>query len=117
MKSEIQRKTRLAHWDHVNKLFVEKEGEGPSGKVKRFWSYIKEMRSSNIGVPPLKDKGILITDPKSKAQVLNNQFNEAFSEGKCYTEHDTKINALFQTHNALKYLHLTSQLVELRNYY
>ena len=31
LKREIQRKTRLAHWDHVNKLFVEKEGEGPSG--------------------------------------------------------------------------------------
>ena len=38
LKREIQRKMGLTHWDHVNRLFVEKEGEGPSGKMKRFWS-------------------------------------------------------------------------------
>ena len=57
---------------------------------KRMRIHIKSKRSANIGVPPLKDQGILITDPTAKAQVLNNQFNLAFSEGKEYSEMEWK---------------------------
>lgn len=46
------------------------------------------MKASNVGVPPLKVNGLLITNPKDKAQALNDQFNSAFSEGKHYTDEE-----------------------------
>ena len=90
LKREIQRRNRRAYWDHINTLFVKKDNEAPNSNSKRFWSYIKKQRKSNIGVPPLKENGILITDPTEKANVLNRQFDHAFSEGKVYTSESIK---------------------------
>ena len=33
----------------------------------------------------MKENGVLVTDAKEKAEVLNRQFDRAFSEGKVYT--------------------------------
>ncbi|KAL8603798.1 hypothetical protein ACOMHN_058533 [Nucella lapillus] len=46
---------------------------------KKFWSYIKHMRSDSTGISALKAEGKLVTDPKAKAELLNAQFQSAFS--------------------------------------
>ncbi len=43
-------------------------------------SLIKSKRCDNSGVSPLKDKGFLHSDPKAKANILNNQFTSVFSK-------------------------------------
>ena len=58
--------------------------------IRRIWSYVKKQRKSNSGVPPLKDNGVLITDAKGKAELLNRQFDQAFSDGKVYTDENIK---------------------------
>ncbi len=87
LKRQVQKSLRKAHWDYVNSLFAKlKDDSDPHRKNKRFWTYIKQQKASNVGVPPLKDNGQLITNAKEKAQVLNNQFNSAFSEGHNYAD-------------------------------
>ena len=90
LKREIRRKTRRSHWDFINQLFVKKDGEEGGQHLKRFWSYAKKQRKTNFGVPPLKVNGKLISDAKGKAEILNKQFDQAFSEGKVYDSESIK---------------------------
>lgn len=46
----------------------------------RFWSFIKSKKSENSGVSPLKKEGILHSDCKTKANILNDQFVFAFTK-------------------------------------
>jgi hypothetical protein len=47
--------------------------------MKQFWMYIKHKRSDSNTIPPLKADGILHPDSKDKANILNKQFQMAFS--------------------------------------
>ena len=77
-------------------MFTPSDSEEDSRpSLKRFWTYIKHQCSTSVdikhqcstsvGVPALKANGPLITDPKQKAEVLNSQFNRAFSGGETFT--------------------------------
>ena len=88
-RREVNRKLKIAHWKYVCNLFeqnVEEVDRQPC--LKRFWTYVKHQRSSSCGVSPLKSEGKLITSPKEKAEVLNNQFLKSFSRGEEYTEEE-----------------------------
>ena len=52
LRREIQRKLRRAYWDYLNGIFSENSQQGENNK--RFWSYIKHQKSSNVGISPLK---------------------------------------------------------------
>ncbi|KAL8618799.1 hypothetical protein ACOMHN_000227 [Nucella lapillus] len=86
-RREAQRHTRRAFWDYISSTLS--DGEVPTEhirpKYKRFWAYIKNQKSSNSGVAPLKANGRLVTDAKGKAELLDHQFQTAFSEGKQYS--------------------------------
>jgi hypothetical protein len=49
------------------------------GSMKRFWSYIKNLRKEAAGVAPLKVNGQLISDTPGKADALNKQFQSVFT--------------------------------------
>ena len=55
--------------------------EFPSTKapLKKFWGYIKALKKDSSGVAPLKQDGVLISDAKSKANILNNQYASIFT--------------------------------------
>jgi hypothetical protein len=42
--------------------------------MKQFWTFIKHKRSDGRQIPPLK------SEPVEKANILNNQFQNAFSK-------------------------------------
>ena len=87
LRREIQREFRRAYWLYINDTLTEDEEDGfPS--LKRFWTYIKNQRTAKIGVSPLKTNGRLITEPKAQAELLNQQFQSVFSEGKTYTKEE-----------------------------
>ena len=50
-----------------------------SKRNKKLGALIKSKRCDNIGVAPLKDRGILHSDPLRKANILNQQFTSVFS--------------------------------------
>ena len=51
------------------------------GFGQRFWSYISSRRCDNNGVAPLRNTdGLIYSDAKSKADILNNQFSSVFTQ-------------------------------------
>ena len=115
-RRKVQAILRRAQWDHVNGLFHQKDTDDDSSqKTKRFWTYLKHKKSTNSGVAPLKDQGQLITEPEAKAELLNNQFNSAFSVGTIYS--DTEIlekcqMPLDDSHSPMSNIEITSAGVE-----
>ena len=55
--------------------------EDPSiySSLKRFWTYVKHQKTDHSGVAPLKVNGKLVSDPRSKAEALNAQFQSVFT--------------------------------------
>jgi hypothetical protein len=58
--------------------------------MKRFWTFIKHKRSDGNEIPPLQNGGLLHSDPVEKANILNNQFQSAFSEKSGFTKTDSQ---------------------------
>ena len=50
-----------------------------SKSQKPFWRYIKSQRTESTGVAPLKDKGIIHSDPGKKSKILADQFTSVFT--------------------------------------
>ena len=73
----MKRNLRKAEWDHVNNVIQEGLNQN---NTKPFWSYTKSKRQDNIGIAPLKSKGNLLTDAKSKANILLKQFISVFTK-------------------------------------
>ena len=47
---------------------------------KRFWSYIKRLRSENFGIPILRQGDSIFTSDKDKADALNDYFQSVFTK-------------------------------------
>ena len=50
-----------------------------SGKIKKFWSFVRSLRKDAFGITSLRENGILKTDTKEKADICNWQFQSAFT--------------------------------------
>ena len=75
LKKETQKTCRKAY----NKFTYDIIHSDPGSKRhKRLGALIKSKRCDNIGVAPLKDQGFLHSDPKAKANILNEQFISVF---------------------------------------
>ena len=48
--------------------------------VKRFFSYVKATKKEKNGIPTLNDSGTNITTDRDKADLLNRQFKDAFTQ-------------------------------------
>ena len=75
LKRESQAQCRQVHDAYVANLL----SDDPSNNPKRFYSYIKSKRCDNSGVAPLRKEGRTHADPKTKAEILNNQFSSVFT--------------------------------------
>ncbi|KAL8621233.1 hypothetical protein ACOMHN_018534 [Nucella lapillus] len=64
-RREAQRRMRRAYWDHIDTTLSEEPTEHKP-KYKRFWSYIKNQKSANDGVAPLKMNGQLLMETQGK---------------------------------------------------
>ena len=53
--------------------------EDRPGKQKRFWSFIKSLRMDNSVVAPLKDSNKMHTDPVHNTNMLNRQYESAYT--------------------------------------
>ena len=55
-------------------------GEAIEENPKRFWSYIKQLKKEEPGIADFEINGSIISDNKSKADILNNQFSSVFTQ-------------------------------------
>ena len=72
-KNEI----RNAEWKYINSTILdglEKNNNKP------FWNFVKSRKKDNTGVSPLKVDGKLFSDPKSKSNILLDQFKSVFTK-------------------------------------
>ena len=84
LKSEIQKEQRKAYWNYIeNMIFDIPVPEQDSTKInkhpKNMFSYIKTQKTETSTIPPLRENGLLKSDPKTKSNILNNQFQKAFT--------------------------------------
>ena len=76
LKQKVQWEIRQA-----NKKYMEEVSADYKNNSKSVWSYIKSKGQEWIGVAPLKNKmGFLQSDNKSKAGILNEQFQSVFTK-------------------------------------
>ena len=64
-----------AHYNYVNHTIGDRITEQP----KSFWSYVKLMRTENIGISTLRTQTKLCTTDKEKADTLNEQTLSVFT--------------------------------------
>ena len=68
---------RNAYYNYIRDIISPDLHQRP----KRFWSYISSRRCDNNGVAPLRNTdGLIYSDAKSKADILNNQFSSVFTQ-------------------------------------
>ena len=84
LKSEIQKEQRKAYWSYIqNVIFdipIPEQGTPCQNKTpKNLFSYIKTQKTESNIIPPLRADGILKSDALSKANILNKQFQTAFT--------------------------------------
>ena len=79
-RSKVQAMIRHSYWRHMENKIIGDSGEPTANIQKNFWSYIKATKKDRVGTAPLKNNNILYSDPKSKAEILNKQYQSVFSK-------------------------------------
>ncbi len=67
---------RQAKWNYVNNILSDSLAEN---NPRPFWRYIKSQKQDSFGVAPLKESGVVHSDPLKKAEILNRQFESVFT--------------------------------------
>ncbi|KAL8595170.1 hypothetical protein ACOMHN_013843 [Nucella lapillus] len=88
LRREVQRRLRHSYWKYLNNIFTGEDDPERAGKNKRFWTYIKNQKSTGTGVAPLKKDDQLTFDPIAQAEVLNAQFQSVFGDGAEFSEEE-----------------------------
>ena len=80
LRSTCQKNVRNANSDYISNIFnLENPDEPDKSKVtKRFWTYVKSKKKDSCCVSPLKSEGVLVSDAKGKANILNSQYCSVF---------------------------------------
>ena len=97
LQQEVQYEVRQA-----NKKYMEDVSTDYKENSKIFWSFIKSKGQEWTGVAPLKNKmGFLQSDNKSKAEILNEQFQSVFTKENL-NNCPNKGNSPYQTMSDIK---------------
>ena len=81
---------RKAYWKYIENMIFDLPIDEPDlpcikKTPKKLFSYIKGMKNENTGISALRKNGILTNNTLEKANILNDQFQKAFT-----TESDDK---------------------------
>ena len=72
---------KAVHRARCNYMYVNSViGASLAVKPKTFWSYVKLMRTENLGIPTLRSTTKLCTTDKDKAETLNEYFQSVFTQ-------------------------------------
>ena len=73
----MQTECRRAYSEYMCNIVC---GDYSKGNNKKLWSYVKSLRQDNCGVSSLNNNGILYSNNKNKADILNQQFASVFTQ-------------------------------------
>ena len=77
LKATCQRTIRQDHDSYVHDIISPEAKQNP----KKFWSFVKGKKQEASGVSPLRNhEGIIHSDPATKADILNHQFESVFTK-------------------------------------
>jgi hypothetical protein len=80
LQKETQKECKKAYNTYINDIVSSEKNP------KKLYSFISGKRCESTGVPLLKKDGVGYSDPKTKAQLLNQQFSGVFTrEDETYT--------------------------------
>jgi hypothetical protein len=112
LKKTTQRELRKAYWRYIDGVVTPNPDEKSSGggTNKRFWTFIKHRKSDGNFIPPLKSNGLLYSGSKEKADILNEQFEKAFSKSISFelSENGRKFNVPGQ-YSEMPDIHVTEK--------
>ena len=77
---------------------MNKQEDTNRNNMKRCWTFIKHKKSNGNTIPPLKSNanGVLHSQSEEKANILNNQFQKAFSEKTEITDQEFRTQCEMQ---------------------
>ena len=76
-KRDTLKALRRARWSYLNEVLSLSLAEGD---CKPLWKYIRFQKQDNLGISALKEKGKLVSDATSKAEILSHQFSSVFTK-------------------------------------
>ena len=80
-QKSFQSSLSKAHWQYINNILSTSLEEGNS---KPFYKYVRSKREDQVGVPPLKENGVLHTSAAKRSEIAAKQFQSVFTDD----EHD-----------------------------
>ena len=75
-RKRLQKTLKSTREKYISDFLGNAIGENP----KRFWSYIKQLKNDDPGVPDFKVDGRIISDRKLKSELLSEQFSSVFTD-------------------------------------
>ena len=78
-RAHVQKSIRTSYEQYIEHSITGGEESGPTVQ-KNFWSHIKATKKDRSGTAPLKEHGLLVSDAKGKASILNRQYQSVFSK-------------------------------------
>ena len=82
LRHTIRKKTKESQEAYLEGLLGvdgQKDKATGQGNIKKLFQYLKNSRTDQQGIPPLKQNGNLHTETKEKANILNQQFQSVFT--------------------------------------
>ena len=84
IKTQLQREMRTSYWRYIENMIFDIEVREPDQPFKKkqpknLFTYIKSQKNENTGSASLRSEGTLHTNPTEKANILNKQFQSAFT--------------------------------------
>jgi hypothetical protein len=83
----LQNVIRKAYWTYINNIISDQDDPISDGSdlkkptiTKKFWTYIKGRGADQQGVQPLLRNGVLHQECKTKATILNYQFESVLTK-------------------------------------
>ncbi|KAK3084814.1 hypothetical protein FSP39_019487 [Pinctada imbricata] len=105
LKHHVQKELRHSYWSYIENIVTPKENNDSYSNMKQFWSYEKSKKTDYSGISSLKENGKIITDPKHKSNILNEQFQSVFSDPVNITESDFKNDQYMQGSSTYPNIH------------
>jgi hypothetical protein len=73
-----------AYWNYIENMIFDLDINEPdqqkfNKQPKKVYSHIKSQKKENTSIAPLRSEGVIHADPTEKANILNRQFQSAFS--------------------------------------